>query len=140
MAEVPENDKPTPTPVAPAAKGKTLDAAAKMTAQEVVAKMRKELAEATRQLAAEKNFGPGKPGRIEYQIPKFPSAWRLPDLKTCNAKGKTIYKQGHVYELTYDEIEDLTGRYGTRIQFEEIARHGNREHDVNVSDNGGFLF
>jgi hypothetical protein len=144
MAEVPSNPIPAsstpPEKIVEKFAGKTADEVSKLTAQQLHDRLRKELALVTKQLASEKNFGPGKPGRVKWQVPRFPKAWKVPDLKTVNAVGKTIYHQGAVYELTFDEIEDLTGRYGTRVMFEDIARHGGRELDIDAGSAGGFLF
>lgn len=132
----------TPARAAEVAAAVKTNPAEKLTAQQILDRVKAELKTAEKLVAAENNFGPGKPGKVKFKIPSFPAKWRLPDIKTINANGKIVYKQGATYMLTYDEIQDIVGRWAARVEFEQVARHGGKEIDINMTSggNGGYLF
>lgn len=107
---------------------------------EIAQKLREELKRVTKLMRGDANFGEGKPGKVRFTIPRFDPQWKIPDFKTINAHGKRVFKQGAVYELTYNEIEDLVGRFSARRTFETVARTGRPPIDINLSNTGGSLF
>lgn len=141
---MPEETKPPVPPAVPsaavtakpAAPAKVLtDAATKLSPQELVEKIRAELKMAQKQAATATNFGPGLPGKMKWRIPVFPRDWKMADLKTVNKNGKKVWLQGKSYELTYDEISDLAGRFSQRVRFELVAR-GQGPSEVNLQSTG----
>lgn len=113
------------------------DAAAKLTPQELVKKMRAELELAEKQLQVSDNFGPGKPGKRNLRVPSFPREWKMADIKTVNASGKKVYRQGSVMSFTCDEYEDLVSRFSARVRFERKARGGSAAGMVDMGDTAG---
>lgn len=86
------------------------------------------------------DYGPGKPGKRKFKVPAFPAEWKMTTLKTINAKGKTVYYPGRVYEVTFDEREDILSRMSQRARFETFARTAQKPVDLDLANTGGNIF
>lgn len=136
---MPEETKTDPAPngVFPVKPAMKVDAASKLSPEQLVTKIRAELELAEKQLQVKDNFGPGKPGKRLLRVPSFPREWKMADLKTVNAQGKKIWQQGRQYMFTCDEYEDIISRFSARVRFERRARSGSAGVDMGDAANGG---
>lgn len=128
-----------PTEVKPVAKAPS-NAELKTQLEAEQKKIKEQLARIEALESKSSDYGPGKSGKKKFKMPAFPPEWKMTTLKTINAKGKTVYYPGRVYELTFDEKEDVLARFSQRARFETFARTAQKPIDLDLSQSGGNIF